>query len=143
MHAMRPLKRFYKEVSVKPADSGGYAVVLDGRPLRTPARLALAVPSEPLALANTEEWRAQEDTVDVRSMPLTGMAFTAIDLVSGRRGEVISEIAAYAQIEMLCYRAEWPPDLAERQDAVWQPLLDWAAGHFGADLHTTGGILPI
>ena len=140
---MRLLKRFYKETAVMPAEGGGFCVALDGRSLRTPMRAALIVPTEGLAQAIADEWAAQEDTVRPQTMPMTAIACTAIDLIRARRAEAEAEIGAYAGTELLCYRVDDPPELAERQEKIWQPLLDWAAGTHGSNLCTTSGILPV
>ncbi|MDX1710890.1 MAG: ATP12 family protein [Rhodovibrionaceae bacterium] len=140
---MRPLKRFYKDVGVAPTQGGGFTVTLDGRPIRTPAQNAISLPVEALARALSEEWAAQEENIDPHSMPLTSMACTAIDLVRQRRVEVVAELAAYGQTEMLCYRAGESGDLADRQTVVWQPLLEWASVELGARLLATPGILPV
>jgi chaperone required for assembly of F1-ATPase len=137
------IKRFYEDAAAAPVEEGGFTVLLDGRQVRTPDRNRFSVPNGALARAIAQEWAAQKETVDAKSMPLTNMAFTAIDLVAGRRSEVIEEIAAFGETELLCYQAEAPAELVKRQATVWQPILDWAAEHFGAHLCTTGSILPI
>jgi chaperone required for assembly of F1-ATPase len=135
------VKRVYKKVAVQAAE-GGFAVMLDGRPVRTPGRKMLAVPSRALAEAIAGEWRAQGDKVEPRSMPLTRLASTAIDLVGQRRPAIVDEIAAYAMTDLVCYRADAPAELAARQRAAWQPLLDWAAARYGAALVVTAGVVP-
>jgi chaperone required for assembly of F1-ATPase len=135
------VKRFYKAVTVAPAEDG-FAVTLDGRPVRTPARKPLAVRSRALAEAIAAEWRAQTDRVEPASMPLTRLASTALDLVAVRRPAIVDEVAGYAGTDLLCYRAEAPADLVVRQHAMWQPLLDWAAERHGAALAVTVGVVP-
>jgi chaperone required for assembly of F1-ATPase len=135
------MKRAYKEVAVA-AVEGGFAVTLDGRPVRTPGRKPLVAPSAALAEAIAAEWRAQGDRVDPHRMPQTRLASTALDLVPGRRPAVVDEIAAYAGTDLLCYRADAPAELRTRQDAAWQPLLDWAAERYGATLLVTAGVVP-
>jgi chaperone required for assembly of F1-ATPase len=135
------VKRVYTEVAVEPAE-GGFAVMLDGRPVRTPGRRMLAVPSRALAEAIAAEWRAQGDRVEPRSMPLTRLASTALDLVGQRRPAIVDEIAAYAGTDLVCYRADAPAELAARQHAAWQPLLDWAAARYGAAFVVTQGVVP-
>jgi len=136
------VKRFYQNATVIEAE-GGFTVSLDGKPVRTPAKQALAVPSRALAEAIAEEWRRQGDTVNPRSLPLTRLCSIAIDLVEPRRDEVVAEIAKYAGTDLVCYRAEEPAELTARQHAIWQPLVDWAALRFDAPLAVTAGVLPV
>src|SRR5207237_5592802 len=103
------VKRFWKEVQVAPQD-GGWAVQLDGRPVRTPARAALVVPNEALSYAIAEEWRTVEGDVDPRSMPLTGHANAAIDRVAPERQAVALGLARYAETDLACSPSEWPPE---------------------------------
>jgi chaperone required for assembly of F1-ATPase len=135
-------RRFYKDVAVDTAD-GTFAVLLDRRRLRTPAGLALALPTRPLADAVAEEWRQQGETIKPQSMPLFSLAATAIDRVLPLRDAVIGQICAYAGADLLCYRARQPSDLVAAQHAAWQPLLDWAAATFGARLTVTEGVIPV
>lgn len=135
------MKRFYKTASVGAAD-GGYQVLLDGRPIRTPAKAQMLLPMEALAGAIAAEWDAQGEKVEPGSMPFMSLAATGIDRVTTQREAVVDQIAAYGGSDLLCYRAETPEDLAERQMASWQPLLDWAEGRFDARLTVTAGIMP-
>ena len=139
--ASRPVKRFYTSAAPMAAESG-HQIHLDGRPVNTPAKARLVVPSAALAAALAEEWNAQAETVDPDTMPLTQLANTTIDRVAGQREAVIAGTLAYAETDLLCYRADRPRALAERQAAVWQPLLDWAALEFDAPLTVTQGVLP-
>ncbi|MGA7675325.1 MAG: ATP12 family protein [Rhizomicrobium sp.] len=132
------MRRFYKEVAV----GDGFSVLLDGKPVKTPARAALALPTRALAEAVAEEWRGQGDKIDPATMPLTKLANTAIDRVTGREDDLIDSIAAYAN-DLLCYRAEAPADLVARQNESWDPLLDWAAERTGARLIARVGITHI
>ena len=136
------MKRFYTTVEVAAADAG-HRVLLDGRPLRTPARHALALPSAALAEALAEEWRAQGETLAPHAMPLTRLASTAQDRMPAQRAAAIEEVAGYAHTDLLCYRAAHPLDLALRQQHGWQPLLDWAAATFGVRLAVTTALLPV
>lgn len=135
------MKRFYKTVSMVETPEG-FGVALDGKPVRTPAKQTLAVPSRSLAEEIAREWRAQGDTVEPRTLPLTRLASIALDLVAPRRETVIEEIVKYAGTDLVCYRAEHPPELAARQQAHWQPLLDWATLRYDAPLTVTTGIVP-
>ncbi|HZK92028.1 MAG TPA: ATP12 family protein [Stellaceae bacterium] len=135
------MKRVYKSVEARPA-GGGWGIALDGRPLRTPAKRDLTVPSQGLAAVIAAEWDAQETDIRPATMPLTRLATTAIDRTGDKRAEIVAEIANYAATDLLCYRAGHPPALAARQAAVWQPLLDWAAGRYDAGLAVTADIVP-
>lgn len=132
------MKRFYKEVSTA-AGEGGLVILLDGRRVKTPRHVALALPTEQLAEAVADEWRGQGEEIDPHSMPLTKLANTAIDRVKGCEVLVIDQIIAYSN-DLLCYRAAAPADLVARQSAEWDPLLAWAAERFGACLAIQTGI---
>jgi chaperone required for assembly of F1-ATPase len=136
------MKRFYREAAAV-ASLEGFGVHLDGKPVLTPAKKTLTVPNQALAEAIAAEWQSQDDTVKPLALPLTRLVSTAIDRVSPRRGEVIAEIAKYAGTDLLCYRAAAPPELAARQHAIWQTLLDWAEARFGARLAVTASITPV
>jgi chaperone required for assembly of F1-ATPase len=141
---MNGTKRFYREVVAEAApESGGYRILLDGKPVRTPAANALVLPTAGLADAIAAEWRAQEGTIRPDTMILTKLANTAIDQVRPNRASVIAQILAYANSDLLCYRAEAPESLAQRQIAEWNPLLDWAVTRWGANLVTGMGIVPV
>jgi chaperone required for assembly of F1-ATPase len=136
------MRRFYQAATAAAVEVG-YAVLLDDKPVRTPAKQALAVPTAALAEAIAAEWRGQGDTIDLNALPLTRIASTAIDLVAPRHGAIVDAIAKYAGTDLVCYRSEHPPALAERQREGWQPLIDWLALRYDAPLAVTTGILPI
>jgi chaperone required for assembly of F1-ATPase len=136
------MKRFYREVAVTETE-GGFGVALDGKPVRTPEKALLLLPTRALAEAVAAEWWAQGDEVDLLVLPLTRLANSAIDLVAKRNTAIVAEIANYAGTDLVCYRAEHPPALVARQAAAWQPLIDWAAGRHGAPLLVTAGIAPL
>lgn len=135
-------KRFYKEVTVAPR-GGGHAVHLDGRPLRTPGKLVLVLPTPQMAETVASEWSAQGATIDPMSMPLTRIANSVRDQVDGREPEVRADIVKYAGSDLLCYRADGPAELAARQAAAWDPLLDWARKSIGVDLAVCSGLMPV
>lgn len=137
----RVLKRFYKKAEAAPHEKG-YAILLDGRAVKTPAKAPLAVPVPALARAIAEEWEAQAEEIDPRAMKLTKLANTAIDLVAPRREMVIAELVTYAGTDLLCYRAETPAELAARQSALWDPMLAWAAG-LGISFTVTTGLMHV
>lgn len=134
------MRRFYKEASSRPAE-GGHEILLDGRPVKTPAQQALVVPSEALAQAVTEEWHAQGEKVDPRSMPLTGLANAAIDRVGPDRDSFARTLSQYGESDLLCYRAEGPDSLASRQARLWDPLLAWARRRFDVNFEVIAGIM--
>ena len=136
------VKRFYEAAAVVAA-ADGFSVVLDGRPARTPGGVSLILSNRALAQAVAREWAAQGDTVDPRAMPLTGLANAVLDLGGGGRRAMVEGVCAYAATDLLCYRAEAPRDLVERQARAWQPLLDWAAETHGARLRVTRGVVPV
>ncbi len=142
--AMQPvrIKRFYQNATVE-AQSDGYSIRLDGRPVKTPGKRPLALPSQALAQAVADEWGAQKTHIDPEAMPLTKMANTAIDAVTGMEGEVAADMAAFAGSDLLCYRAGHPLELVERQQAGWEPILKWASKSLGINLKTTVGVMPI
>lgn len=134
------MKRFYKDVGVAP-EGDGFALRLDGRAVTTPARSALVVPGKALAEAMAEEWAAQGDEIDPRSMPLTGLANAAIDRVAPDPQAFAARLAEYAESDLLCYRADSPDKLVARQAERWNPILAWAAQRFDIELHVVSGIM--
>ena len=133
------MKRFWKDVSVEP-EGEGWAIRLDGRPVKTPARAVLAVPTRKLAAGIADEWSAVSETIDPRAMPLTGLANAAIDRVAPERLAFANGLAKYAEADLACYRAEGPHELVERQAAEWDALLAWARRRFDVDFVTTSGL---
>jgi chaperone required for assembly of F1-ATPase len=136
-------KRFYKSASIAERDGGGFSVLLDGRQIKTPAGKALAVPKRGLAEAIAAEWNAQGESIVPASLPLTKLANTAIDGVSGRMGEVADDIMKYAAADLVCYRAEYPAELVAVQAAAWDPVLEWVAAKYGAAFLTSAGIAHV
>lgn len=133
-------KRFWKEAKADETGTG-FTVRLDGRPVKTPAKASLAVPTRALAERIAEEWNTQEGEIDPLSMPFTRSANAAIDKVGPQHGEVAGLIAEYGDSDLLCYRAEGPETLCARQSAAWDPLLDWAADALEARLHPVAGVM--
>ena len=127
------MKRFYKEAAAQGAD-GAFRITLDGRPMKTPAKAAFVVPTRVLAEAIAAEWAGVPDKVEINAahLPLTRLAATGIDRVGPQRGNVVADTAKYAGSDLLCYRAAAPDSLVKSQHDAWQPLLDWAAEHYGA-----------
>jgi chaperone required for assembly of F1-ATPase len=135
-------RRFYKSVTVEQGETGWY-VLLDGKKLRSPAKQDFALPTRRLAEAVAREWDAQVEKVAPQTMPLMQLAATAIDRVAKDRARVIAEIAGYAGSDLICYRAEAPADLAQRQDEVWQPLIAWAGERYDVAFNVTSGIVAV
>jgi chaperone required for assembly of F1-ATPase len=134
------MKRFYREARVRQSEEGG-EVLLDERPVKTPARQILALPSEPLARAVAAEWNAQGEEVRPLTMPLTGLANAAIDRVSPDKEAFARGLTAYGECDLLCYRAEGPASLVARQTALWEPILAWARRRFDVNFEVTAGII--
>lgn len=136
---MTRVARFYETVEV--AGQGvAFGVCLDGKPVKTPGRTALSVPYRGLADAIAEEWRGQGDTLDPATMPLTRLAFASIDTAPAHRARLVQEVLGFGRSDLLCYRAEAPSVLVARQNAAWDPLLDWAAEALNARLKVGAGI---
>ena len=130
------MKRFYKAAHVRDG-----AVLLDERPVKTPARHALALPTAALAEAVAAEWNAQGDKVDPRAMPLTGLANAALDRVAPDKEAFAARLALYGESDLLCYRADAPAALVARQAAAWDPILAWARRRYDVDFVTVTGIV--
>ena len=139
---LKGLKRFYKTVTAEPAGLA-YTVCLDGRPVKTPGRTVMDLPTRAMAEAVAGEWAAQAKQIDLATMPLTILAWAAIDRVRPDRERAIDEAAVYGGHDLVCYRAEGPADLVARQRAAWQPLLDWAARDLDVPLAATAGIVSV
>ncbi len=135
-----PMRRFYKTVSLE-SDLDGNLVLLDGRRLRSPGKAVLRTKSKGLAAAIAEEWDAQEETVLPMSMPMTQLAFTAVDRVHSNREEIETSIAGYIDSDLVSFRVEDPADLAERQADVWQPYVEWFSGEFDVNVPVTTSLL--
>jgi chaperone required for assembly of F1-ATPase len=135
-------RRFYATATIA-ADAGGYAVRLDDKPVRTPARRVLAAPTLALAEAIAAEWQAQQDVIDPAKMPLTRLANAIIDGVADAPLPVAEEIGKYLASDLLFYRATSPQGLVERQARHWDPILDWARQAFGADFKLGEGVVYV
>ena len=137
----RPLpKRFYKDVTTDKAEEG-YRILLDGRPVRTPGKKLLAVPAKPIADRLVAEWDGQGEEIDPAKMPVTRLVNTAVDGVAENFDAVFDEIVRFAGTDMLCYRADSPAGLVERQREGWDPILRWAADNRGARFILIEGVM--
>ena len=131
------MKRFWTEVAV----DGDRVVTLDGRPVRTPGRVPLALPTDALAAAAAAEWQAVVGEIDPRAMPLTGLANAAIDRIAPDPVRFAASLAAYGASDLLYYRADDPAELVARQAAAWDRWLDWARGRYDVHFETVTGIV--
>ncbi len=135
-------KRFWKQAQPVP-DQGGFAVELDGRRIKTPAKATLHVPTLALAEMVAAEWDAQTDLVEPATMPATRMVNAAIDKVRVQHAEVADLIAEYGATDLLCYRANSPQALVDRQAEQWDPALNWAHDSLGVRLVAATGIMYV
>ncbi|MDF2493157.1 ATP12 family protein [Sphingomonas sp.] len=131
------MKRFWTDVTI----DDERVVRLDGRPVRTPGRVPLALPSLPLAEAVAEEWRSVMEEIDPRTMPLTGLTNAAIDRVAPAPSAFAAGLVAYAETDLLCYRAESPAELIQREAEAWDPLLDWARARYDVHFEVVSGLM--
>jgi chaperone required for assembly of F1-ATPase len=135
-------KRFYAEAGVTPAE-GGFAVVLDGKPIKTPSGRVVTVPAREIADAISAEWGAQTETIDPLTMPLTRFANSVVEAVVDRAELVADDVAKYLRSDLLFYRAGHPEALVAREAAHWDPVLFWAADALGAHFILVEGIMHV
>lgn len=134
------MRRFWKEVTLEQS-TFGYAVRLDGRPIKTPTRNELALPTQRLADAVVAEWDAVEKSIDPGRMPMTGFANAAIDHIGPDRSSFATAIAAYGETDLMCYRAAKGDALADRQVEIWDPWINWARGRYDVSFVIVEGII--
>ncbi len=135
-------RRFWTDVTIR-AEADGFAVYLDNRPVRTPLKAPLILPTEALARAVAAEWQAQEGTVNPATMPCTRSANSAIDKVAPQFDAVVAMLADYGGTDLICYRATHPDDLIDRQARAWDPMMHWVATDLGAPLRATQGVMHV
>ena len=135
-------KRFWKEATVVQT-TGGFTVQLDGKALKTPAKSDFVVPKQLLAEAVAKEWQAQGETVMPHEMPVTRTVNSALDKVGPAHCDVADVVADYAGFDLICYRADAPQELIERQATAWDPLVTWSAQALLAPLNVSYGLMPI
>ncbi len=135
-------KRFWQKAEAVP-EGDQFAIALDGRPVNTPSRRRLLLPTHPMAMRVAAEWQAQVEKVDPTTMPWTQSANSAVDKVPDQRAEIETHLMGYADTDLLSYRAERPEELITRQAAGWDPILDWVEVKFGVRLVTTPGVMPV
>ncbi len=136
-------KRFYGQAHVGEGKGGGFPLLLDGKPVKTPARRALAAPTRALAEKIADEWNAQQNVIDPACMPLTRLANAVIDAVADAAGPVANDVAQYLGSDLLCYRAEAPDGLVARQARAWDPVLAWASQSMGARFVLAQGVVHV
>ncbi len=136
------MKRFYKVCGVRP-EEGGYVVTLDDRPVRTSSRMLLTVPTPALAEAIAVEWDQQGEEVQPLTMPLMRLATTAVERVAPQRQAILDDLLAYGGSDLVCYRAEHPGELVDRQSELWQPMVEWAASELDAHLAVTNTLVAV
>ncbi|WP_075996215.1 ATP12 family chaperone protein [Salaquimonas pukyongi] len=141
---MRPVlpKRFYKTVSIAPQHDA-YAVLLDGKSVRTPAKATLSLPGEAAARLVAGEWEAQGEHIDPAAMPVTRLVNTALDGIAGDTQPVLEDIVRFAASDLLFYRASYPEALVESQKQHWDPILDWVGTRTGARFECVEGVMHI
>ena len=134
---MTPRRRFYKDVTV----TDDLGIALDGRTVKTPLKRPLRLPTRALAEAVAAEWAGQGNEIDPSGMILTKLANTAIDRVQGDRPRIEAEVLDYANSDLVCYRADRPPDLVARHVKNWDPVVDWARTTLDAPFEVTEGVI--
>lgn len=135
-------KRFYAAASVAPVE-GGFAIQLDGKPVRTPGRALLALPTEKASALVAAEFEAQREIIDPVTMPVLRLANTAIDGVASDPQAVLEDILRFASSDLLCYRADSPQGLVDRQNEHWDPVIDWARASLGARFNLAEGVIHV
>ena len=135
-------KRFYASAGVTEA-AGGFAITLDGKPIRTPSGRQVVAPAREIADAIVAEWEAQKEFIDPLTMPLTRFANSVVEAVVDRVDAVTDDMAKYFQSDLLFYRAGHPEGLVAREAAHWDPLLFWAADTLGAHFILAEGIMYV
>ena len=143
VHARPELpRRFYETVTIRPVESG-FSIELDGRPVKTPGRKPLAVPHRVAAEALRDEWDAQVERIDPATMPMTRLANTVIEAIAADPAPVRDDIGRFIETDLLFYRAAAPDRLVERQNELWDPVLDWAKEAFGGRFVLAEGVMHV
>lgn len=135
-------KRFWKDVSVRP-EAAGFGIYLDDKQLKTPLKSSLLAPTAAVAEGIATEWAAVEEKIDPLQMHLTRCANATLDKVVVEHGAVAEMLSEYGATDLLCYRADGPNELIERQASAWDPLLEWIAQEHGVSLKATSGVMHI
>lgn len=135
-------RRFYERVETED-EAGGVSLRLDGKPVRTPGKAELVLPTKALAEAVADEWRGQGERIDPATMPLTRLANSVIDGVKGREDAVKDDILGYGRSDLVCYRAEGPEKLVALQTKHWDPVAAWAKTELHAPMHLAEGVMHV
>lgn len=135
-------KRFWKAVTLEEGEDG-YQILLDGRPAKTPGRAALASPTIAIAERMREEWDAVGERLDPAELPMTKLINVALDQAEGSREAILDDITAYAGSDLVCYRAERPEGLVERQGTVWDPYVQRLSTHHAIEMKLAPGIVHV
>ena len=134
-------RRFYSSVTAEKRNTG-WCILLDGRPLLTPQKQLISLPSKLLAFEIVKEWDAQRDVIDPAAMPITCLVNTGIDMLIVKATEVRDEIVRFADCDLLCYRVEHPQGLVERQNTAWNGALAWLSRSYSVHLQIVNGVMP-
>jgi chaperone required for assembly of F1-ATPase len=138
----KPLpKRFYNEATAGEDGEGGFCILLDGRPVKTPAKATLSLPKHPMAALVAEEWAGQQEVINPTVMPVTRLANTAIDGIARDRRAVLEDIVRFSGTDLVCYRADRPERLVAAQAEGWDPIVQWAADTHGARFILAEGVI--
>jgi chaperone required for assembly of F1-ATPase len=141
-HSAERMRRFYQAADVAPAEGGGFAVRLDGRQPRSPQGQALVLPTEALAQLVADEWAAQGENILPETMPATKLAWGALTLAdAGVRQGAVARVGGFAETDLVCYFADGPASLVERQERRWGAVIDWAGRELGAAFHRAQGVI--
>ncbi|WP_455479969.1 ATP12 family chaperone protein [Bartonella sp. B23] len=135
-------KRFYKEVKIV-CEEGGFSLLLDGCPVKTPARRSFLVPKEACAALVAKEFESQKQVINPAKMPITRLINTVIDGVADDMQVIFEDLLRFVACDMIFYRAQTPKELVQRQCERWDPLLDWVEEKLDARFHLTQGLMHI
>lgn len=136
------MKKFYKIVSTKHIE-GGYQILLDDRPVKTPSKNDLLAPTEDIANTIMQEWADQDTEIKPETMPLTQIVSTRIDRVSQEREAMSAALLKYLNTDLICYHTDEPPELSEKQRDVWEPWLHWFETNYNTALETTSTLTAL
>lgn len=135
-------KRFYTAAETA-RTAEGFAVRLDGKPVRTPGRAVLALPTAAAAAIVAAEFAAQGETINPVTMPALRLVNSAIDGVAQDVEAVLDDVVRFCGSDLVCYRAAGPAALVARQAAAWDPVLAWAQGALGARFYLAEGVVHV
>lgn len=133
-------KRFYKQVKIA-CEEGGFTILLDERPVKTPAKRHFIVPTEAFATFVAQEFESQKHVVNPVKMPMTRLVNTVIDGIADDMQVVFEDLLRFVACDMIFYRAQTPTELVQKQSEQWDPLLDWAEEKLGARFYLTEGLM--